>query len=61
MEELLKYSYLSMWLNQLTLNLPSLVMEIFITLMINDHVVHDYKKYAMTSHMVSVLHVLGGC
>jgi hypothetical protein len=32
-----------MRLNQLTLKLSSLVIEIFITLIRNDHVMHDYK------------------
>jgi hypothetical protein len=37
-------------LNQLILELSSLVMELFITLILNDHVVHDHTNSRHLAH-----------
>jgi hypothetical protein len=60
MEELLKCSCPWMRRYQFTLKFSPLVMETFITLILNDHVVHDYTS-GIASHITYVLHVLAGC
>jgi hypothetical protein len=56
MEELLKYTCLWMWGNNLTLKFPTLVMDDFIALIFHDHVMHDHTSSHDLPHHLCALY-----
>jgi hypothetical protein len=49
MKKFLKRRWYRVWSNQLTLKIPPLIIDAIITLLFNDHVMHDHT--VMTFHI----------
>jgi hypothetical protein len=55
MEKILKGCWSWIWSNQLTLKIPPLIIDTIITLLLNDHVMHDHTRSHDLPHLLNAL------